>query len=870
MTDHPRRLIVVGSRLRPYREYSLSSLARTYELALVAPEPPTWQAPYLGAFRVADTGNSEKLRYAVQSLADDHPGTGIVTWDEFSLVATAEVAEELGMPHLAAAAARTCRDKYATRDRLTQAGVSAVWHRLAHSADEAARVAAEHGYPVVLKPRSLGGSLGVVLARDEAAVRAAYRTAVGATVAGVEPTDGVLIEEFLDGPEISVDSAVVDGIPEIVFVARKRVGFDPCFEEVGHLVGPWREERWADEVSKLVGAVHEAVGADRGITHTEIKLTGSGPRVVEINGRLGGDLIPYLGALATGIDLSQAAAAIALGGRPDLRATRQRWAEVRFLYPPHDGHLERIELTAAAAVPDIVTAVALAEPGQELMLPPRALTPRTAALVAVSADAAGCQRALDRAEERVTAVISAPGPARLGAVVENPVTRRFLAPHRTPRRMVVSGVKGVDWFRYGAGGGEGLNRPVFLTAAERHGVERDLAGVFDLLTSIPARLFDGDRRRFARAVGMSPTQADIVMRGIQPAPVPLARADMYRETAGFKLMELNTGSSLGGWQMAEFGHAMTHDQDFCRFADAERLTYPDPLRAIADVMLAQPGAQRRYPSRPLLALTDWPDGFAKTKCWMDFVVPAWMRMGFDTLVCHTGDFEHRGGAVYLHGRKVDIIYRMFLPGEMADEQRSFDLVNPILEAAARETVQLFAPLDSELYGNKGSLAIVSDERNRSAFSAGELSLIDRVLPWTRFLRDERVSHQGESVDLLRYVLANQDHLVLKPTLLYGGVGVTPGWTVSQQEWTDRVRAAMGGPFVVQERVWPTAERFVAESGTGFEEKVIAYGFMLIGGRYAGTLIRATPDKQVGIVSMLRGAQIGCAFDAADQAVEVAR
>ena len=52
---------------------------------------------------------------------------------------------------------------------------------------------------------------------------------------------------------------------------------------------------------------------------------------------------------------------------------------------------------------------------------------------------------------------------------------------RGTARMAVGGVRGVEWFRYGAGGGEGLNRPVFLSAGEREGLERDLNGLFALI-----------------------------------------------------------------------------------------------------------------------------------------------------------------------------------------------------------------------------------------------------------------------------------------------------------------------------------------------------------------------------------------------------
>ncbi|MFF2148177.1 ATP-grasp domain-containing protein [Kitasatospora sp. NPDC058190] len=858
-------LIVVGSRLRTYREYALASLARAYEIALVTSQPVTWEQPYVSRTRQADTTDTDSLLEAVEAIrAEAGPGRriGIYTWDELSLLATASVAEKLGLRHLSAQAAAACRDKYTTRSLLDGAGLPTVRHRLVRSADEALAAAAEIGYPVVLKPRSLAGSLGVRMVEDAEALSAAYPEAVGTALAGVPEADGVLVEEFLVGPEISIDSCVVDGAAEPVFVARKRLGFEPGFEEIGHLVGPWRHEPWADETVELLRAAHRALGIDHGVTHTEVRLTAGGPRIVEVNGRLGGDLIPHLGTLATGIELPLAAAESAFGRQPDLTPTRERCAEVRFLYPAHDGTVESVDLGGAEDVPGLAEAVVLAEPGTELALPPKALTPRTAALIAVGDGPEACTAVLDAAEAEVVTTMREGSAAGLGARLENPVTRRFLAAERGLDAMSVAGVRGDDWFSYGAGGGAMLSRPVLLSAADRIRLQDDLNGLFGLLTSLPDRLFGGDRRAFAQAVGMTGTQIDLVLRGSGERPAPMARADIYREVGGFKVMELNTGSSLGGWQMAEFGRAMMQDRAYRDFAEREGLVHPDPLAEIDGVLRAQ-CAGRELPARPVLAITEWPDGFEKTKPWLDFVLPGWMRLGYDTVVCHLGEFEYRDGVPYVHGKKVDIVYRIFLPGEIADEQRSFDLVDPLIKAVERGDTVLFAGLDCELYGNKGSLAMLSDERNRDAFTPAELALIDRILPWTRFVRDERVRYGDTEVDLVAHVLANKDRLALKPTLLYGGVGVVCGWTVSDQEWAEHVRAAVGGPFVVQERVFPAAERFVDETGTGLEDLVVAYGVLLIGSKYAGMLARGVANPQVGIVNMPNGARIGCAFHVAD-------
>ncbi|MFE9170838.1 ATP-grasp domain-containing protein [Streptomyces kebangsaanensis] len=865
-TSERPRVILVGSRIRQYREYALASLAARYEVTLVAPEAPTWQAKYVDTHRIADTTDTHKLHSAVADLRGEVADAAILTWDEWSLVAVSAVAKRLGLRAMDPAAARICRDKYATRQALAAAGMATVRHTLAASEEEAVAAAEAIGFPVVVKPRTLGGSFGVMVARDSDGLRQAYRLASGSRLEGVGTADTVLVEEFVEGPELSVDSTVVDGVVTPVCIARKRLGPQPYFEEVGHLVTAWQDEPWAEAVVRLVRDAHRAVGVDYGVTHTELRVSAEGPRLIELNGRLGGDLIPYLHQLATGVDLAQAAAEIAFERTPDLTPARARSAEIRFLYPAHDGAVGQVVLPDPAEVDGLVEAVPLAEPGDELRLPPRGLTPRSAALIAVGDTPADTRRALDRAEGRSRTEMTGAAAHKLGARVENAVTRRFFDHERTAARMTVSGVRGVEWFRRGAGGGEGLNRPVFLSADDVAGLERDLNGLFALLKAVPDRLFGGDLRAFAKAVGMSETQTELVLRGASDEIAPLCRADLYRETDGFRLMELNTGSSLGGWQMGEFARALIKDEEFAAFAAEENLVHPDPLARITDVLRRQAPFLARV-ERPLLAITDWPDGFEKSKCWMEFVVPAFEALGFDPVVCHLGTLTYEDGKVLHQGRRVDVVYRMFLPGEMPDEPRTHDLVAPLLAAVEAGTVELFASLDCELYGNKGSLAMLSDERNRASFTEEERALVDRVLPWTRFVRDEKVTLGGEKIDLMPYAIANKDRLVLKPTLLYGGVGVAPGWTTDQKEWVEKLHQAVDGPYVLQERLLPTTERFLSQDGVTTEDMAVAYGTLIVDGKYAGTLARGVTDPAVGIVSMLRGAQIGCAFHVDDVAAE---
>lgn len=401
--DRPGRLTVVGCGNPPYRAYALSAVAARVGTALVQSTEVDWQRPYVDdRFRVADTTDAAATARAVAALLDGHPGPGaLLTWDETLLETTAEAARLLRLPHMSPEAARRCRDKLATRRLLGAAQVPSAAYRHVHSHAEAAEAAQAIGWPVVVKPRGLAGSIGVSLVDGPDQLARAFDEARSSSFPGISALEGAIVEEYLEGPEISVDCAVSDGAVRVVNVAHKQLGFAPYFEETGHRVAPWRDEPWADEVRSVVARAHTVLGIRTGLTHTELRLTRTGPRVVEVNGRLGGDFIPLLGTLATGVDPVTAAVDIALGRTPDLDPTRDRCAEVRFVYPGHDGTVRSLDLTAAAAEPGIVEAVPLAAPGTELLLPPRGIVPRLAALIAVGDSPAECAAALDRSQRAV-------------------------------------------------------------------------------------------------------------------------------------------------------------------------------------------------------------------------------------------------------------------------------------------------------------------------------------------------------------------------------------------------------------------------------------------------------------------------------------
>lgn len=398
-------VFLVGSGQQVYREYLVRGLAERSAVWLIGESEATWQAPYIAGSTACPMLDSSRMVPDEAGIIDaalkvttDRDIAGVVTWDEAYVIAAARLAETLGVRGLGATAARNCRDKQRSREIITAAGLAQPRVCVVRTLGEAARAASWLGYPVVLKPRGMGASMGVVKVTEPEELPAAFAVTNRARYTGpTEFEDGILVEELVTGPEISVDAVSAGGEYRPFCVARKQLGHPPSFEEVGHLVDAADPLTGEQELLRVLMAAHAALGIADGVTHTELRLSARGPVIIEVNGRLGGDLIPYLGLLATGVDPGRVAADVALGARPDLEPSRARCAGIRFLYPPADCRVLDVSLQAAQAVPGVLDARAMAAPGDRLALPPRAHLGRYAHVMAVAATADACEKTLDRA-----------------------------------------------------------------------------------------------------------------------------------------------------------------------------------------------------------------------------------------------------------------------------------------------------------------------------------------------------------------------------------------------------------------------------------------------------------------------------------------
>jgi biotin carboxylase len=216
--------------------------------------------------------------------------------------------------------------------------------------------------PCVVKPPDRQGQRGLSFVERRRDLERAIEHAVAESRSGT-----ALIEELVDGPEVTVQGFSVGGRFHPLLVTDRITAEPPAFGVA--LAHVWPPRR-ADGAAELAARAAEAVGVRDGPTYAQIRIGDDGPRLVELAARLGGGHDAQLCLAAVGVDLDGLALKAALGDAIDRRELvphpRVGGACTRFLVAP-PGELVSVEGTEEAeAVEGVLRVRVYRRPGQTI------------------------------------------------------------------------------------------------------------------------------------------------------------------------------------------------------------------------------------------------------------------------------------------------------------------------------------------------------------------------------------------------------------------------------------------------------------------------------------------------------------------------
>jgi len=391
-------------------------------------------------------------------------------------------------------------------------------------------------------------------------------------------------------------------------------------------------------------------------------------------------------------------------------------------------------------------------------------------------------------------------------------------------------------------------RPHFVSETDFARISRICETVWSAIQKVKDAAVAGPK--VIDALGLTEIEYELI--SIDPGYVavsPTARLDSFLTQSAYSFVELN-GESPAGIAYADAAYDIFSSLPVMKeFAHDYNVRPMYGRRLMLDVLLSSyEEFLGRKPDRPpRIAIVDLA-GVPTVKefeLFRDFFEQA----GYPSVICTPQELEFRNGRLSVAGKEIDIVYKRLLVNEYLPIMDDYPALLDAYRAGAICMVNSFR---SKLIHKKALFAVLTDPRHAELFSADELEAIRSHVPWTRMVKDERTDYFGRNVNLLDFIRADGERMVLKPNDDYGGHGITIGWNVDQRGWDEAINDALAnGDYLVQERVPTARETFPALTDDGrieFAEQLVDLDPLLFNGKVGSAFTRLSFTELANVSS----------------------
>ncbi len=391
-------------------------------------------------------------------------------------------------------------------------------------------------------------------------------------------------------------------------------------------------------------------------------------------------------------------------------------------------------------------------------------------------------------------------------------------------------------------------RPHFVTEEDFARITRICETVWGAIQKVKDAAVEDDS--MLDELGVTEIERELVK--IDPgyrAVSPTARLDSFLTADAYSFVELN-GESPAGIAYADAAYEIFSSLPVMqRFAERYSLrTFNGRPLLLATLLEAyREFAGASASDKPSIAIVDLKG--LPTQKEFELFRDYFESEGHESVICSPDELEFSGGRLRCGRVEIDIVYKRLLVNEYLPIMSEHPA---LLEAYRAGVVCLVNSFRSKLIHKKALFAVLTDERHARLFDDAEREVIHAHVPWTRQVREGKTTKGGLKIDLLEFVAANRDRLVLKPNDDYGGHGIYIGWNTEGGEWDEAIAAALAnGDYLVQERVKTARETFpaLAEDGSVFfAEQLVDLDPLLFNGRVGSAFTRLSFTELANVSS----------------------
>ena len=391
-------------------------------------------------------------------------------------------------------------------------------------------------------------------------------------------------------------------------------------------------------------------------------------------------------------------------------------------------------------------------------------------------------------------------------------------------------------------------RPHFVTEQDFARVVRVCETVWSAIQKVKDAAIDDDS--IVTDLGVTEIERDLI--SIDPgyrAVSPTARLDSFLTDAAYSFVELNGESPAGIAYVDAAYDIFSRLPVMKKFGETYNVRPLYGRRYMLDVLLDsyEEFLGRKPDTVPQIAIVDLKG--MPTQKEFELFKEFFEREGYPAIICSPDELEFDNNRLRVGDVKIDIVYKRLLVNEYLPIVREYPALLDAYRAGAICMVNSFR---SKLIHKKALFSVLTDKRRAALFTGEEQEAIRKHVPWTRLVRAEKTDYFGKEIDLLEYIQANRDKLVLKPNDDYGGHGIAIGWNTDEVSWEEALRSALvNGDYIAQERVPTAREVFPALKDDGtieFADQLVDLDPLLFNGKVRSAFTRLSFTELANVSS----------------------
>jgi hypothetical protein len=403
--------------------------------------------------------------------------------------------------------------------------------------------------------------------------------------------------------------------------------------------------------------------------------------------------------------------------------------------------------------------------------------------------------------------------------------------------------------------------PLFVNQRMIRQIQEMSVKLFNIIKTIPQRFFNNNIEQISQYYGMPLEIVTRSLYGLNRIQLDnlLGRGDFVLSENGFKCLEYNISSSLGGWNLDLLSDFYRQGSVIRKFLGDYRIkTMPSRFfSTVLERMIRL--ARGAFPKEKneiniAIAMPDFHKKGAgrgkKEQVILNQIYRNILKKKFgdfrgEVILCDAADMEIKDGLLWVGKSRIHVLLEMYF-GKLPFE---------ILEIGKERQVLIFNGPSTWLFSNKINLAILSENEDSEILTTEERDVVKKYVPWTRRVESGIVTYEKNEFRLEEFIVSNRKRFVLKPSEGYGGEGVYVGEYISDSQWGKLVANALKEKsWIVQEYYQSLPYLFQAgEIGGSLHQAV--WGFMVFGTEYVGGILRVLANEKCqGVINSHQGAE----------------